>query len=113
MILLDYFLPQTNGLEVLKKIKLESPKTEVIIISGQEQLQVVIDVFKNGAYDYVIKNNEITDRVIKSIVNYFAKKKVEAEIVVLKIKLNKYKLYLTTSLLIMSVVIVVAYYLLR
>ena len=39
IITLDYNLPDMNGSEILKKIKTVSPNTNVIIISGQEDIE--------------------------------------------------------------------------
>ena len=60
-IILDYYLDTRNstakdGLKILEKIKNHQPSIPVVIISGQEQMQVAIDAFGLGAYDYVIKN---------------------------------------------------------
>lgn len=44
-----------NGLDVLKAIKEESPETEVVMISGQDKIDVAVDTMKYGAYDYVVK----------------------------------------------------------
>ena len=52
-----------NGVEVLKKIKELSPETEVIMLSGQDKIDVAIDSMKHGAYDYVIKGETAFSRI--------------------------------------------------
>lgn len=61
IIVLDYFLNSNdpsaiNGMDVLKKIRQLSPETKVIILSGQETLQVAAETLKSGAYTYLIKD---------------------------------------------------------
>lgn len=57
VVLLDYSLPgKLNGIGVLQKIKKRTQNTEVIFISGQENLEVAINAMKYGAYDYIVKN---------------------------------------------------------
>lgn len=62
-ICLDYSLPDIAGLEVLKRIKRINPDVPVLVVSGQEDVQTAVELLKNGAYDYVVKNDEAKDRV--------------------------------------------------
>ncbi len=55
LVLLDYMLPDTNGLEVLRKIKSVSREIKVIIITGRATDRVLADVLDAGASGYVIK----------------------------------------------------------
>lgn len=48
LITLDYSLPDKNGGEVLKKIKETNQEIQVIIISGQEDVAVAVDLLKRG-----------------------------------------------------------------
>jgi DNA-binding NtrC family response regulator len=57
IVILDYFLDGKNGLDVLKSIKAISPKTEVIMLSGNEDVALAIETFREGAKDFVIKGN--------------------------------------------------------
>jgi two-component system, OmpR family, response regulator len=61
IIILDYYLNSKNknamnGIEVLKKIKSSARNTEVLMLSGQDSLEVAVNCIKNGAHDYIIKN---------------------------------------------------------
>lgn len=60
IVILDYFLSAgdigMNGLEVLKKIKELSPRTKVVILSGQETLQVATASLQSGAFTYIVKD---------------------------------------------------------
>ncbi len=55
IVILDYFMEGKNGLDVLKSIKTISPKTEVIMLSSNENVAVAIESFRLGAKDYVLK----------------------------------------------------------
>ena len=52
-----------NGVEVLKLVKSMSPSTQVIMLSGQDKLEVAVDSMKHGAYDYVIKGETAFSRM--------------------------------------------------
>jgi two-component system OmpR family response regulator len=60
-IILDYYLDRIkkdakNGLEILKIIRERYPETNVLMLSGQDKIEVAVDSMKFGAYDYVVKN---------------------------------------------------------
>ena len=56
-----------NGLEVLKKIKEISPQTHVVMVSSQESINIAITSLKFGAFDYVVKDSNVSLR-LKNIV---------------------------------------------
>ena len=61
IIILDYYLNSAdaeaiNGLDTLKLIKKRKPRTEVVMLSGQETLSVAASSLKLGAFTYVIKD---------------------------------------------------------
>ncbi len=58
VVCLDYSLPDTNGSDLLKKIKDFNPDIQVIIISGQEDVGIAVQLLKQGAYDYLLKNED-------------------------------------------------------
>ena len=63
VIILDYNLnpqpPNTlNGLDVLRQVKNMNPKAKVVMLSGRDEYQGVVDSLKLGAYTYVLKDIE-------------------------------------------------------
>jgi DNA-binding NtrC family response regulator len=59
IIVLDYALNDSlNGVQVLNKIKQNSPETKVIMLSGSTRSRVKTDTLKYGAYDYIEKSKE-------------------------------------------------------
>ncbi len=55
IIILDIKLPEMDGIEVLKKIKLENEDIEVIMITGHGESEVMFDAMKQGAFDFFYK----------------------------------------------------------
>lgn len=70
LVLADLKMPRLDGLELLKRIKRDSPETEVIILTGHGTIASARDALKQGAYDYLTKPVDIdelarlVDRVI-------------------------------------------------
>ncbi len=54
---IDYNLPGMNGVELLEKIRNYNDAIQCIMVSGQEKLDVVIDTYKKGVVDYIIKDD--------------------------------------------------------
>jgi len=56
-VILDFLIKDgMNGDGILKYIRTNYPKIDVIILSGQEDVTVATDIMKNGAYDYIVKD---------------------------------------------------------
>ena len=69
IITLDYYMPDINGDALLNQVKELSPETQVIIISGQEDIKVAIDLFKKGVHDYIVKDADTEQRLWMAIQN--------------------------------------------
>ncbi len=67
IVILDYFMEGKNGLDTLKSIKDINPNTEVIMLSGNEDMAVAVESFRMGAKDYVIKGNGAWQKVAKMV----------------------------------------------
>src|SRR3989338_6545940 len=65
--LVDLRLPDTNGVEVMKKIKARSPATEVIMLTGNPDLTSAVDSVNAGAYAYILKPYNLDE--IKNLLN--------------------------------------------
>ncbi|MDZ7742136.1 MAG: sigma-54 dependent transcriptional regulator [Bacteroidota bacterium] len=67
VITLDYRLPDTTGTELLRKIKDFDERIEVVIISEQDDIETAVDLLKHGAFDYIVKSNDIKERLLNTM----------------------------------------------
>jgi DNA-binding NtrC family response regulator len=68
LICLDFGLPDIAGDILLKKIRETNNQIPIIIISGQEDIEVAVDFLKSGATDYIVKNEHTKDLLWNSII---------------------------------------------
>lgn len=55
VIITDLFLPGVSGIDILKKVKEDSPFTNVILITGNASAETAVEAMKEGAFDYITK----------------------------------------------------------
>jgi len=70
-IFLDYLLPGTDGLMLLRKFRLDGIKTPVIIVTSQGNEKIAVEMMKAGASDYIVKdhiNPTNMKRIIQTVI---------------------------------------------
>ncbi|MBK6641686.1 MAG: sigma-54-dependent Fis family transcriptional regulator [Bacteroidetes bacterium] len=69
IVTVDYNLPGMNGIELMGRIKSYNSAIMVVLVSGQETLEVVVAPYKGGASEYIIKNDSLFVNLENSIRN--------------------------------------------
>ncbi|MCX6350913.1 MAG: response regulator [Bacteroidetes bacterium] len=107
IIVLDFNLDSVDrnareGLDILKEIKEINDDIDVVMLSGQDKMEVAVNTMKYGAFDYVVKNESAFVRVENAIYNIIKKNHVEGEA-------NRYKkmMYAFALLFVASTIIVI------
>lgn len=59
LILLDYKLPDMNGLEVIKEVKGRNIEVPIIILTGADDRKTAVEAMKVGASDYIVKSLKV------------------------------------------------------
>jgi len=73
LVLLDIYMPDQDGVSVLKEIRRLQFPADVIMVSAAQDAQTIQDVVRYGAVDYIIKPFRM-DRLRKALQSYRATK---------------------------------------
>ena len=89
VICLDFGLPDTTGDKLFAKINLLNDSIPVIIISGQEDVGVAVDLLKAGVADYILKDDNSKELLWNSILKIKENEGLKKEVAKLKEELEQ------------------------
>jgi CheY-like chemotaxis protein len=109
VIVLDYHLQgQMTGDDTLKEIKRLLPNTRVIMFSAQDDVQTALNIIHHGAYDYVVKGENATNRLKIILRNLQHIDDLEHSVITIKLKFKRQILTLwalIAAILVVSMII--------
>ncbi len=78
LVILDYLFVKKdrefmNGMQILDRIRELRPGTPVIMLSGQDKGEIVLELARKGIDDYIIKDNNLIDNLNVAIHEVFQK----------------------------------------
>lgn len=65
VLIADIKMPGIDGLELLSRVRADSPETDVIIITGFGSIGSAVEAMKQGASDYIPKPFELDELILK------------------------------------------------
>ncbi len=86
VILMDYFLPGLNGLEVTRTLQEKNVTTPVVFLTVNKDVNVAVEVMKLGVQDYLVKEEISTPILPKTIIAVVEKRRLEKEMAQLQIR---------------------------
>jgi len=93
IVIIDYNLPDANGIELIDKITGYNENIKTIVVSGQKDVEVVVKVYKSGADAYIVKNENCLPEIENSIKNLSSNVLLRKEVEMLKSEILDRKKY--------------------
>ena len=67
IVILNYAYSGFTGLDLMKKVHQTRPKVTFIFLSGQNSVEVAVGIMRQGAFDYIVKNEKAPEYVVSAI----------------------------------------------
>lgn len=87
VVLLDLFMPEMNGFEVLEHLKRKHPNVPVLMMTGRASIQSAVEALKKGAFDYLSKPFE-QEELLNRIDNALSQQRLKKEKQIISEKLE-------------------------
>jgi response regulator of citrate/malate metabolism len=69
LIVIDYFLPDVNGLQLVQQIRERKIDVPIVFLTSNRDFRLAIEVMKYGVEDYLIKDEAVDSVLPRSILN--------------------------------------------
>jgi diguanylate cyclase (GGDEF)-like protein len=80
-VLLDLGLPDADGLEAVKRVRVTAPGVAIVVLSGQEDETLALLAVREGAQDYLVKGRVDPNHIVRAISYAIERKQQEAVLV--------------------------------
>jgi response regulator of citrate/malate metabolism len=86
LVIMDYFLPDLNGIQVSKRIIETHPRLPIIILSANSDMKVAIEAIRLGVADYLLKEELNSALFTQAVLGALQKQKLLREYSRLEVK---------------------------
>ncbi len=85
IVLMDYFLPGKNGLEITKEMRKNNIGLPVVFLTVNKDFDLAVDVMKVGIDDYLVKEEITSPALPRTVLNVMEKRRLKDRLVGIEI----------------------------
>ncbi|MGA9121478.1 MAG: response regulator [Bacteroidota bacterium] len=89
VILMDYFLPGQNGLQITKSLRTQGVDVPIIFLTVNKDFDLAVEVLKLGVADYLLKDDATTPVLPGTILKVIEQQRLEAQRTALEVTLRR------------------------
>jgi CheY-like chemotaxis protein len=82
LIVVDYYLPEMNGLELARAIRERLPDTPLIFLTSNRDFRLAIEGMKYGVEDYMVKDDAVDSVLPRTIIGILERVRIKRELAV-------------------------------
>ena len=86
VVIMDYFLPGMNGLEVTKRLREKNKQLPIVFLTVKKDMNLAVEALRLGVSDYLIKEDITSPVFPNAIQSVVAKQKLYREVTELDIR---------------------------
>ena len=80
LILIDYYLPEVNGLDVIREMRQKQISLPIILLTSQRDFRLAIEAIKYEVEDYIVKDEAIESVLPRAILNILERVQLKQQI---------------------------------
>lgn len=103
IVIQDYALQDITGIDVLKAVKKYNKNTEFVFLTANENMEVAVNSIKYGAYDYIVKDNDIAFKKVVYNINKLT------NAILLRRKNNKINMFMIATIIVLAVIVLLGF----
>ena len=89
VVCVDYGLPDMNGATLLERIHSVNAAIPVVVISGQDDITTAVDLLKQGASDYIVKDDNTRELLWRAVIKIRENSHLHREVETLRDQLEQ------------------------
>ena len=103
IVIQDYALDDVTGIDVLKAVKKYNKTTEFVFLTANENMEIAVNSIKYGAYDYIVKDNDIAFKKVVYNINKIAKA------ILLRKRNRTINIFMVSTIIVLAIIVLLGF----